>query len=258
MTTTNEIGGRAQYAEESTRRYEVVFGRDFLSTGGLEMTKPLCAAMELEAGQRVLDVGCGLGGGAFHMARAYGAEITCIDLEPALVASAERRAMEYGITGCAFMVGDVLEAPPGDESFDWFHSRDAFLHIEDKAQLFGRAFELLKPGGRVFVTDYGRGGEPLTDEFAAYSDAAGYHLLTADSYASSIADAGFVDVRVEDATGSFLDVLRSDLACIADSATYLSDDDRAYLTERWRLKERACLAGDMRWWHVHAVRPVGA
>lgn len=258
MTTTNEIGGRAQYAEESTRRYEVVFGRDFLSTGGLAMTKPLCAAMGLEAGQRVLDVGCGLCGGAFHMAREYGAQVTCIDLEPTLVASAERRAEAYGISGCAFVVGDVLEEPPGDESFDWFHSRDAFLHIADKAQLFERAFELLKPGGRVFVTDYGRGGEPLSEEFAAYSDAAGYYLHTADTYASPIAQAGFADVRVEDRTASFLEVLRSDLACIADPATDLSDDDRAYLTERWLLKERACLSGDMRWWHVHAVRPVDA
>jgi len=255
METTNEIGGKAQYAEESTRRYEVVFGQDFLSTGGLATTKPLCAAMGLQAGQRVLDVGCGLGGGAFHMAQSYGAHVTCLDLEPDLVASAQRRADGHGITGCEFLVGDVLETPPGDASFDWFHSRDAFLHIEDKLALFQRAFELLKPGGQVFVSDYGRGPDPMTEEFSNYANATGYYLHTAESYAEPIEQAGFEDVRVEDQTASFIDVLHSDLACIADPVTALSDGNRTYLSERWQLKERACQAGDMRWWHIHAVRP---
>jgi phosphoethanolamine N-methyltransferase len=255
MTISNEVGGKAQYAEESTRRYEVVFGQDFLSTGGLATTKPLCDAMGLQPGQRVLDVGCGLGGGAFRMAREYGAEVTCLDLEPDLVASAERRANEYGIDGCEFLVGDVLETPTADASFDWFHSRDAFLHIADKAKLFQRAFALLKPGGRVFVTDYGRGPEPMSNEFAAYVDASGYNLLDPEAYASPIEQAGFVDVRVEDCTASFIDILHCDLARMADPATDLSGEDRAYLIGRWQLKERACRAGDMRWWHVHAVRP---
>ncbi len=255
MRTSDEIAGKAQYAEESTRRYELVFGQDFLSTGGLETTKPLCAAMGLQSGHRVLDVGCGLGGGAFHMAREYGAHVTCIDLEPGLLASAKRRAKEHGLEGIEFILGDVLETPDSDASFDWFHSRDAFLHIEDKAQLFQRAFDLLKPGGRVFVTDYGQGDEPLSEEFAAYADASGYNLHSAEAYAEPIEQAGFIDVRVEDRTASFLEVLRNDLACIADPATPLSDQDRQYLAERWKLKERACDAGHMRWWHVHAIRP---
>jgi len=253
LDETNSL--RNQYAENSTRRYEVVFGQDFLSTGGLATTKPLCAAMGLQAGQRVLDVGSGLGGGAFHMACEYGAKVTCLDLEPSLVASAERRANDHGIDGCEFLVGDVLETPTADASFDWFHSRDAFLHIPDKATLFQRAFALLKPGGRVFVTDYGRGSEPMSDEFAAYADASGYNLLDPAAYATPIEQAGFVDVGVDDCTSSFVDVLHSDLARMADPSIDLSDEDRAYLTERWKLKERACQAGDMRWWHIYAARP---
>ncbi len=255
MQTSDEIAGKAQYTEESTRRYEVVFGQDFLSTGGLDTTRPLCAAMGLQAGNRVLDVGCGLGGGAFHMAREYRAHVICIDLEPGLIASAERRAAAHGIEDIDFIFGDVLETPDGDGAFDWFHSRDAFLHIEDKTRLFQRAFDLLKPGGRVFVTDYGHGAEPLSDEFATYANATGYNLLTAEAYTQPIEQAGFVDVRVEDQTTSFLEVLRTDLACIANPETPLTESDRAYLNERWKLKERACEAGHMRWWHIHATRP---
>lgn len=255
MQTANDVSGKAQYAEDSTRRYEVVFGQDFLSTGGISTTKVLCAAMDIQPEQRILDVGSGLGGGAFHMARTYGASVTCIDLEPSLVASAECRAAAHGIDDIEFIVGDVLENPSGDASYDWFHSRDAFLHIEDKRQLFQRAFDLLKPGGRVFVTDYGQGGDPLSDEFTTYADAAGYHLHTAESYAEPIEQAGFVDVRVEDRTQAFLDILLTDLACIENPATDLLDSDRAYLAERWRLKERACRAGHMRWWHLHATKP---
>lgn len=254
MTTTEGIGGKAQYAEASTRRYEAVFGEDFLSTGGLETTRPLCAALGLQAGQRVLDVGSGLGGGAFHIAAAYGAHVLGIDLEPDLVNSAQRRAAAQGIDNVEFMIGDVLEMP-GDSSFDWFHSRDAFLHIADKEELFQRAFALLKPGGRVFVTDYGCGDGDLSDDFSTYANESGYNLHTADEYAVPIVSAGFEDVLVEDRTEEFLNVLQRDLACIADPVTDLSEEDRTYLTQRWQLKQRACETGDMRWWHIHATRP---
>lgn len=255
MAPSDTAAGKAQYATDSTRRYEAVFGRDFLSTGGLSTTKPLCAAMGLEAGQRLLDVGSGLGGGAFHMVREYGMQVTCIDLEPGLVEEARRRANAYGIEGIEFIVGDVLETPEADASYDWFHSRDAFLHIEDKAQLFERAFSLLKPGGRVFVTDYGRGEGTLSEEFAEYAEATGYHLHTADAYAAFIAAAGFEDVRVDDRTADFARILREDLSRIADPATELCQADRDYLTQRWQLKQRACEAGGMRWWHIHATKP---
>lgn len=203
----------------------------------------------------MLDVGSGLGGVAFHIAKTYGVHVLGVDLEPGLVASAKERAAADGIKNVEFICGDVMDKPADDASFDWIHSRDAFLHIADKPRLFQRAFDLLKPGGRMFFTDYGRGPEDLSEEFVSYADAAGYHLHTADAYAGAIEHAGFNDVRVDDRTVDFFDILARDLARIADPATRLSSDDRAYLTERWQLKQRACESGDMRWWHVHASKP---
>jgi phosphoethanolamine N-methyltransferase len=244
-----------QYAKENTRRYEAVFGRDFLSPGGLQTANSFCAAMGLRLCQRVLDIGSGLGGVAFHIAQTYGAHVLGIELEPGLVASSKERATAREITNAEFICGDVLNSPEGNASFDWIHSRDAFLHIADKPRLFQRAFNLLKPGGQLFFTDYGRGNEEPSEEFAAYTDAAGYHLHTAEDYTDLIAQAGFIDVRVDDRAQDLLIILQRDLERIADPLTPLSDDDRTYLTERWRLKQRACESGDMRWWHVRASKP---
>ena len=64
-----------QYSLNSILRYEKIFGRTYVSTGGQETTTKFCRRLGLCADQRVLDVGCGIGGSAFHMARTFGATV---------------------------------------------------------------------------------------------------------------------------------------------------------------------------------------
>jgi phosphoethanolamine N-methyltransferase len=56
-----------QYTRNGILRYERIFGRGFVSTGGLTTTKEYVAMMNLQPGMRVLDVGCGIGGGDIYM-----------------------------------------------------------------------------------------------------------------------------------------------------------------------------------------------
>ena len=61
----------SQYLESTILQYESIYGEDFVSPGGRKVASELIASMGLEAVSQVLDVGCGLGGSAFLMAREF-------------------------------------------------------------------------------------------------------------------------------------------------------------------------------------------
>lgn len=60
-----------QYTLAGVLKYEKVFGHGYVSTGGYETTKAFLPLMYLNKGEHVLDLGCGVGGGDFEMARKY-------------------------------------------------------------------------------------------------------------------------------------------------------------------------------------------
>src|SRR3954468_21125031 len=94
--TAHSYDNHGQYSRTGILRYEKIFGDGYVSTGGPETTDLLCARLgdALRRGARVLDVGSGIGGAAFHLARAYGAQVTGIDLSHEMVRIALERARE--------------------------------------------------------------------------------------------------------------------------------------------------------------------
>src|SRR5690349_2457802 len=158
-TTTGSYDNNGQYSRTGILRYEKIFGDGYISTGGPETTDYLCSKLGdvLRPGVRVLDVGNGIGGAAFHLARTYGAEVTGIDLSPEMDAIARERARQADTPKpVTILLGDVLTMP-FQGKFDVIWSRDALMHIPDKPRLFSRLYDLLDPGGRLIVTDYARG-----------------------------------------------------------------------------------------------------
>ena len=68
----------------------------------------LLAFSGVKPGMSVLDVGSGIGGAAFHLARAYGARVTGVDLAPEMIALARAAAPESGVAGqVEFVLGDI-------------------------------------------------------------------------------------------------------------------------------------------------------
>lgn len=250
-----------QYTRTGILRYEKIFGDGYISTGGQSTTDHLVAKLgpALKPGVRVLDVGSGIGGAAFYLAKTYGAHVAGIDLAPEMVAIALERARERQAPDTvSFVIGDILTTD-FPALFDVVWSRDALMHVHDKPALFKRLLSLLTPGGTLVVTDYARGTGPGSPEFQAYVRSTGYHLVDPARYGKLLEDAGFVDVEVEDATDKFIAIMKREAAQLAanpdDFVGTFSQADLNYLVDRWAMKDGFCRAGDMKWGIYKARRP---
>src|SRR5690349_16503322 len=71
---------QGQYSIQEIRKYEAVYGRNFISPGGEATARAILGLAALKPDMNVLDVGCGLGGAAFVMAHAFGVHVHGIDL----------------------------------------------------------------------------------------------------------------------------------------------------------------------------------
>jgi phosphoethanolamine N-methyltransferase len=252
-TASHSYDNNGQYSRSGILRYEKIFGAGYVSTGGPETTAYLCTKLgtALREGVRVLDVGSGIGGAAFYLAREYGAMVTGVDLAEEMVQIAQERRRQSGAPqSVTFLKADILTAT-FEHPFDIVWSRDALMHIADKPRLFTRLHDLLAPGGKLVITDYARGAGNVSLEFLAYTQETGYHLTDPKSYARLLEAAGFAAVEVEDATDKFVEILKREPKQLADRRgdflQSFTEDDLSYLEKRWAMKVRFCQAGDMKW-----------
>jgi phosphoethanolamine N-methyltransferase len=235
----------AQYLEASILQYESVYGVDFVSPGGRDMAAELISRMALAPGARVLDVGCGLGGSAFVMARDFDLRVDGIDLSKNMLALANEKLAAHGLSDSVNLQwGDCLELDQVDH-YDAVYSRDVFLHIDDKQRLLSVLYAALHPGGRLLFTDYCCSPKPWSDEFDDYVEDRGYSLHTTDEYAGLIMNAGFERVTGEDITPRFIEILRSDLERIERSDMDAATSRK--LQQSWQQKLARAEAGYQRW-----------
>ncbi|KAK7320175.1 hypothetical protein RJT34_04910 [Clitoria ternatea] len=238
------------YSHKTISRYERVFGPGFVSTGGLETTKELVAKLELKPGQKVLDVGCGIGGGDFYMAENFDVEVVGIDLSINMISLAIENAI--GLK-CAveFDCADCTKKTYPEGTFDVIYTRDSMLHIEDKPTVFRSFYKWLKPGGKLLITDYCKSAGSPSIEFAKYIEKAGYYLLDLKAYSQMLENAGFVDVIAEDLTDQFVKSLKQELIALDNSKDDFIDEfgeeDYNQIVERWKAKQARGASGEQMW-----------
>ncbi|XP_021801247.1 phosphoethanolamine N-methyltransferase 1 [Prunus avium] len=239
-----------QYKSNGILRYERVFGQGFVSTGGIETTKEFVAKLDLKPGQKVLDVGCGIGGGDFYMASNYDVEVVGIDLSVNMISF----ALEHAIgLKCAveFEVADCTKKTYPDDTFDVIYSRDTILHIQDKPALFRSFYKWLKPGGKVLISDYCRSAGTPSAEFAEYIKQRGYDLHDVQAYGQMLKDAGFDEVIAEDRTDQFKEVLQQELDAVEkDKDAFIQDfseEDYDDIVGGWKAKLIRADSGEQKW-----------
>ncbi len=124
--------------------------------------------------ERILDIGCGIGGSSLYLAEKFNANVTGITLSPVQAGRATDRAKATGLSGGAetgaiaqFQVADALKMPFADQSFDFIWSLESGEHMPDKAKFMQECYRVLKPGGTFLMVTWCHrpiAQEPLTDE----------------------------------------------------------------------------------------------
>ncbi|SRR5260221_8608824 len=230
-----------QYQAEAIAKYEAVYGQHFISPGGADSARACIARLGLKPGMRVLDVGCGLGGSAFLMAREHGVSVHGIDVSANMLASARERLRSQGLASLVTLEHADVLALPATPGYEVIYSRDVFLHIHDKPRLMAQLRGLLLPGGLLFFTDYGRGEGNASAEFSAYISQRQYDLRTVQDYRALLEQAGFHHVAAEDHTLEFMSIMRSELTRIADDAAH------AEIRQSWLDKIERARRGEQGW-----------
>ena len=108
----------------------------------------------IKAGDKVLDAGCGIGGSSFWLAKNLDARPTGITLSQGHVDHCNNRSKVLGLSDKTnFVVGDYINSPFEDESFDVIWSCETLCYIAEKEEFYKESYRLLKPGGRVIIAD---------------------------------------------------------------------------------------------------------
>lgn len=166
---------------------------------GLGCGNPTATA-DLKAGEVVLDLGSGAGVDVFLAASKVGStgRVVGVDMTEEMVGKAKNIAKDHGYYNVEFRLGEIERLSVEDESVDAIISNCVINLPPDKAKVFGEAYRVLKPGGRLTVSDIGPEGA-LPDEIKSNADAwtcciAG--ALEQQEYLAQIRKAGFGDVQV--------------------------------------------------------------
>lgn len=158
------------------------------------------AIASLRPGDVVLDLGSGGGIDCFLAAKQVGptGRVIGLDMTPEMIRLARRNAKKMGVTNVDFRYGEMEEIPLPDESVDTIISNCVINLSPDKGAVFAEAFRVLKPGGRVAVSDivtYGGLPEAIRGSIEAWAGClAG--ALNEEVYLDKMHAAGLTDVTV--------------------------------------------------------------
>jgi SAM-dependent methyltransferase len=158
------------------------------------------AIAELQPGEVVLDLGSGGGIDCFLAARQVGPEgrVIGLDMTPDMIKLARRNARKLGTQNVDFRFGEMEDMPLPDESVDVIISNCVINLSPDKDAVFGEAFRVLRPGGRLNVSDIVVNGElpqAIRTRLDAWAGCIAGALEESD-YLGRIRAAGFERVEV--------------------------------------------------------------
>lgn len=179
---------------------------------------------ELQPGQTVLDLGSGGGIDCFMAARQVGetGQVIGVDMTPAMMQKANQNKAKVDLPNVEFRLGQIEDLPVESDSVDVIISNCVINLSPDKAAVFRETFRVLKPGGRLAVSDMVTLGRFSTQERAdmnAWAECITGAEDVAD-YVSAIKAAGFVNISVRDKGNP--DVELANALSLGGSATLLS------------------------------------
>lgn len=259
-----EVLPLAEYDDAAIRFLAVLWGEGYLSPGGAAEVDRVLEGLDL-GGKRVLDLGCGAGGAALHIAAMHGpAQVMGFDVEVPVIERARLAATRSGLANVSFIQSGPGRLPFVDGSFDVVLSKDALVHVSDKAAIFREIFRVLAPGGAFAASDWliSHGGEPSGD-MKAYLAAEGlsFGMAPAETYVAAMTAAGFVDVRTLSRNAWYRDVARNELSRLEGSlrAEAVAAVGEAYVAKNirtWTAMQKVLDSGEHCPTHLRGIKPM--
>ncbi|MGB8310295.1 MAG: arsenite methyltransferase [Halobacteriota archaeon] len=182
---------------------------------GLGCGNPVALA-SLHEGDIVLDLGSGAGFDCFLAAQRVGASgrVIGIDMTPEMIAKARENAQKSNYNNVEFRLGEIEHLPVADNSVDVTISNCVINLVPDKRTAFAEIFRVLKPGGRLMISDIVLLKELpdfIKNSAAAYVGCISGALMK-DEYLKTIRETGFEAVQIVEET--FFPI-----ECMANDAT---------------------------------------
>ncbi len=182
---------------------------------GLGCGNPIALASLVE-GETVLDLGSGGGFDCFLASNKVGqtGKVIGVDMTPEMLEKARGNAEKGGYRNVEFRLGEIENLPAADNSVDAIISNCVINLSTDKKQVFSEAFRVLKPGGRLMISDIVLLKELpdfILNSVAAYSGCISGAMLK-EAYLEMIKEAGFQNVKIVDENIFSLEYLANDPA----------------------------------------------
>jgi SAM-dependent methyltransferase len=177
-------------------------------------TRELVALLQPQPGERLLDIGSGIGGPARWIATKCDCHVTGVDLTPEFCAAAEALNQATGLADRVRIIhGSALALPVPDGAFDAAYSQNVIMNIADKPLFYREAFRALRPGGRLALSNLcaGLAGEPHYPVPWAMTAETSF-LATPDEMRADLAAAGFEIAKFHDTSAAVLDAQRRNRA----------------------------------------------
>ena len=206
-----------EYDKQVLELIKMIYEPGFLSTGGTKEIDEMFQEIDLN-GLKALDIGCGLGGPDFYLAKKYAVEIIAIDPQVGIIQQAQDtlRSLSNDLKGTISFV--KMENPSNlrqfpDNSFDIVFAIESILNVpsDSKLDFLKDIHRVLKAGGKIIISDLMQAAQNKEHGLP-------FHLSTPAEFQKALEDAGFAHIHFTETTQHCVIVSQQHIDTIVNKA----------------------------------------